>query len=55
MFKVLQLVEFKGIFGIVSKVDGHYVQIMWETATGNGVEFRTASATQWRKSIVVWG
>jgi uncharacterized protein YkvS len=55
MFKIGQLVEFRGVYGIVSALDGNYVQVMWETAVGNGVEFRTASAAQWRKFVKVEG
>ena len=49
MFKPLQVVEAYGITGIVSEVKGRFVTIMWETATGNGVEFQTSTAIQWGK------
>jgi hypothetical protein len=54
MFKPLQIVEFHGVIGIVSAVQGHGVTIMWEDGS-HGVSFRHASAIQWRKSIRVVG
>lgn len=54
MFKPLQVVEFHGIFGIVSKVEGRFVTILWEEGR-NGFDVKTASAIQWLKSIRVVG
>jgi hypothetical protein len=56
MFKIGQLVSACGIHGIVSAVNGNSVQIMFEHATDcHAVEFRTASAIQWRKFVKVEG
>jgi len=49
MFKLHQIVELHGIVGIVSKIEGRFVQIMWEVGT-HDVDFVTSTAIQWGKS-----
>lgn len=50
MFELYQIVRFGCTTGIVSKVDGRFVSIMWEENT-HDVSFVTWPASKWRNSL----
>ena len=50
MFELYQIVRFGSTTGIVSALDGHSVQIMWEENT-HDVAFVTWPASKWRNSL----